>query len=180
MDIELITPLMHLQNDNFWHTFLIWYVPWVVENSSQLELLHRTNLLKFSEVAVEKTEVFGNLNNSKTCALSSFILIWYRDQVVFFSWPLEQVSRTNLFKLPKVAVRKNHVFRGLMDSIFDLLLCVFLIWHKEEVVAISDHLEKVCRSNLFEFSVSGIIGNSNLIRHLCFLNKALPKYLCGL
>ena len=150
----------------------------MVENSSQLELLHRANLMYFSKAAVEKTVIFGNLNSSKTYALSSFILIWYRDQVLFFSWPLEQVSRTNLFKLPKVAVRKNHVFRGLMDSIFDLLLCVFLIWHKEEVVAISDHLEKVCRSNLF--SVSGIIGNSNLIRHLCFPNKALPKYLCGL
>ena len=53
--------------------------------------------------------------------------------------------------LPKVAVRKIHVFRGLMDSISGLPLCVFLICHKEAVVAISDHLEKVCRSNLFEF-----------------------------
>jgi hypothetical protein len=47
----------------------------VVKISSEKELLHRTNLLKFSEVAVEKTEVFGNLINPKLCALSCGFLI---------------------------------------------------------------------------------------------------------
>ena len=71
---------------------------------------------------------------------------------------MEQVCRTNLFKFPNVAVNKNHVFRALMDSMFGSLLCVFLICHKEALVWILAHLEKVSNSNLFEFSVSGIIG----------------------
>ena len=63
----------------------------------------------------------------------------------------------------------------LMDSIFGLLLCVFLICHKEAVVAISDHLEKVCRSNLFEFSVSGIIGKFQLNKALVFSQQSFAK-----
>ena len=80
-----------------------------------------------------------------------------------------------MFKLPKVAVRKIHVFRGLMDSIFGLPLCVFLICHKEAVVAISDHFEKVCRSNLFEFSVSGIIGKFQFNKALVFSQQSFAK-----
>ena len=150
----------------------------MVKISSHLELLHRTNLFNFSKVAVEKTVLFGNLIYPKPCALSCVILIWYQEQVVFFSKHLEQVSRTKLFKLPKVAVRIIHVFRALMDSIFGSLLCVFLIWHKETVVWILAYLEKVSRSNLFEFSVSEIIGKINLKkRHLVFFQSSFAKIL---
>ena len=147
--LNLLTYLGASKNGNFWHTFLIWCVPCVVENSSHFELLHRTNLFKFLKGAVKKTGVFGNLNYSKTCALLVFILIYDIEHVVFISWHLEKVCRTNLFKIPNVAVEKNHVFRTLMDSIFGLLLCVFLIWYKEAMVWISNHFKKVSNSNLF-------------------------------
>ena len=147
----------------------------MVENSSQLELLHRTNLLKFSEVAVEKTEGFGNLINPKLCTLSCGFLIWCKDHLVLISWHLDQVCRTNLFKFPDDAVKKIHVLRALTTSIFDVLLGVIIIYDIEPLVIISSQKDKVCRTNLFqvwivavkEFYVFRVLNNSKLDALLC-------------
>ena len=68
-----------------------------------------------------------------------------------FAKPLEKFCRTNLFKFPNVAVKKTEVFVDLSNSIFDAHLCMSLISHKETLCKVSDQMEKVSRSNLFEF-----------------------------
>ena len=53
----------------------------MVKCSGHLVKLCNTNLLKFSKVVVEKTMVFGNLNNSKPYALSCASLIYHNEHV---------------------------------------------------------------------------------------------------
>ena len=89
--------------------------------------------------------VFGHLNNSKTCVLFIFILICYKDQVVIFSQHLEQVSRTNLFKL-SIVWRKFMFFElqwiqflvsSIVCSLFDIRKHWYqfqLIWIKFPIV----------------------------------------------
>ena len=97
--------------------------------------------------------------------------------MVIFAKQLEQVCRTNLFKFPNVAVKKIHVLRALINLNFDALLCVSLIYHKETLVLISAHLEKVPNSNLFEFSASRNFMNFHLVIHLGFLQLYFAKTL---
>ena len=147
----------------------------MVKNSGQKEILHRTKLWKFSKVAVEKTPVFGNLNYPKTCALSCVTLIYVRDHMVKFSTQGEKVCRTNLIQIGKAAEKKDWVFRGLIKSKLDAHFCVILIWYKKALVWISDHLEKVSRSNLIEFSDSRINRSPKIIRHLMFPQPSFAK-----
>ena len=100
-----------------------------------------------------------------------------KTKMVEFSKHLEQVCRTNLFKFPNIAVRKIHVFRALIDSIFDALLCVLLIYHTETLVWSLSHLEKVSNSNLFEFPASGNFMKNHLVKHLGFLQLYFAKTL---
>jgi hypothetical protein len=70
--------------------------------------------------------------------------------VIIFARHLDKVCRTNLFKFPNVAVKKNHVLRALTKSIFDVLLGVIIIYDIEPLVIISSPKDKVCRTNLFQ------------------------------
>jgi hypothetical protein len=107
-------------------------------------------------VAVEKTHVFGNLNYPKTCALSCVTLIYVIDHMVKISTQEEKVCRTNLIQFGKVAVKKDFVFRGLIKSKLDAHFCVILIYRKNAWCKYLSQLENISRSNLVEFSVSGI------------------------
>ena len=99
----------------------------MVENSSQLELLHRTNLLKFPDDAVKKIHVLMALTNSLFDALLWVIIIYDIEKLVIISSQKDKVCRTNLFQVWIVAVKEFYVFRGLNNSKLDALLCVVLI-----------------------------------------------------
>ena len=142
-----------------------------------MEQVSRTNLFKFPNVAVKKIHVFRALMDSIFGVLLCVFLIYDIDLLVMISTQEEKVCRTNLFQFGNVAVKKIYVFRGLTKSKLDAHFCVILIYHKEALCKFLDQLDKVSRNNLFEFSVSGIIGKFILIRHLIFFffHQTLPK-----
>ena len=87
----------------------------------------------------------------------------------------DKVCRTNLIQNGKDAEKKDWVFRGLIKSKLDAHLGVILIWYNKTLVWISDHLEKVSRSNLIEFSDSRINMSPKIIRHLLYPQPSFAK-----
>ena len=92
--------------------------------------------------------IFGALNNSNFGALFGVILIYVKEPVVMISAQKDKLHRTKLVYFWFVAVKKFHVFRDLINSIFGALFCVIIICVIESLVKISDQKDKLHRTKL--------------------------------
>jgi hypothetical protein len=68
------------------------------------------------------------------------------------------------------------IFGALTNSVFGGTFCVTFIYHKETLVQVLDHLEKISRSNLFEFFRLTFLVILNLLKPLVFLQPNPAKY----
>ena len=97
---------------------------------------------------MKKTVVLGALNNSIFGAPFGVILIYDIEPVVMISAQKDKLHRTKLVYFWFVAMKKFHVFRALINSIFGALFCVIIIYVIEPLLKISAQKDKLHRTKL--------------------------------